>query len=347
MKKDFYINGIQQVGIGNNDVYATYQWYKDNLYMDVQVFDEKAEAALMLPYTGGIPRERHAILALNLQGGGGVEIWQYTSRKAQGPEETVVWGDYGISATQYKVRHIEKAREQYSASEVSVIYENVAGQKHFYLRDADGNIIDIVEYQDWFQEKKLHGGVCGAVIAVSDIDKSLAFYQDILAYDIVLGDQTKSFDAYNFLENNHEESPVFRSVILTHSDTKNGAFSELLGKTQIELIERIDFQGKPIFKDRMWGDLGYIHLCFDVGNMDSLRAYCLAKNHPFQVDSGDFDMGDAGGYFAYIEDPDGTLIEFVETHKVPIIKKINWFLNLKKRKKQKPLPRWMIKAMGI
>ena len=36
------------------------------------------------------------------------------------------------------------------------------------------------------------------------------------------------------------------------------------------------------------------------------------------VDSNEsFDMGDAAGRFSYIEDPDGTLIEFVETHKLP------------------------------
>jgi len=33
-------------------------------------------------------------------------------------------------------------------------------------------------------------------------------------------------------------------------------------------------------------------------------------------------MGEASGHFAYVEDPDGTLIEFVETHKIPIIKKL-------------------------
>jgi hypothetical protein len=29
--------------------------------------------------------------------------------------------------------------------------------------------------------------------------------------------------------------------------------------------------------------------------------------------------------FCYIEDPDGTLIELVETHKSAIFKKIGWF----------------------
>jgi hypothetical protein len=58
-------------------------------------------------------------------------------------------------------------------------------------------------------------------------------------------------------------------------------------------------------------------------------------------------MGEAAGHFSYIEDPDGTLIEFVETHKVPIMKKLGWYLNLKKRNPEKSLPTWMLWAMGM
>jgi len=53
-------------------------------------------------------------------------------------------------------------------------------------------------------------------------------------------------------------------------------------------------------------------------------------------------MGDAAGQFAYIEDPDGTLIEFVETHKIPLLKKLNLSLDLRKRDPEKPLPKWML-----
>ena len=56
-------------------------------------------------------------------------------------------------------------------------------------------------------------------------------------------------------------------------------------------------------------------------------------------------MGEAGGRFAYVEDPAGTLIEFVETHKVPIMKKMGWYINLKKRNPEQYLPNWMLKAM--
>jgi hypothetical protein len=59
-------------------------------------------------------------------------------------------------------------------------------------------------------------------------------------------------------------------------------------------------------------------------------------------------MGEAAGYFAYIEDPDGTLIEFVETHKIPIIKSIGWYLDLRKRSRpEASLPKWMLKALGL
>jgi hypothetical protein len=37
----------------------------------------------------------------------------------------------------------------------------------------------------------------------------------------------------------------------------------------------------------------------------------------------------------------------VETHKVPILKKLGWYLDLKKRGQHKPLPNWMISAKGL
>ena len=58
-----------------------------------------------------------------------------------------------------------------------------------------------------------------------------------------------------------------------------------------------------------------------------------------------FDMGEAAGHFSYIEDPDGTLIEFVETHKVPILKKFGLYLDLRKRDPQQILPDWMVKTL--
>jgi len=85
--------------------------------------------------------------------------------------------------------------------------------------------------------------------------------------------------------------------------------------------------------------------------IDELKKFCGKKGFPFTVDSKEshagnsFDMGEAAGHFSYIEDPDGTLIEFVETHKVPILKKLGLYLDLKKRDPHKALPDWMVKTL--
>jgi hypothetical protein len=82
--------------------------------------------------------------------------------------------------------------------------------------------------------------------------------------------------------------------------------------------------------------------------MNLLREECREKGYPFTVDAGDtFDIGEASGAFSYTEDPDGTLIEFVETHKIPILKKLGLYLNLRNRKPEKSLPRWILKAISF
>ena len=97
----------------------------------------------------------------------------------------------------------------------------------------------------------------------------------------------------------------------------------------------------------------FIHLTFDIIGFGELRDLCEANGHPFTVDSTktqkgeSFDMGEAAGHFSYIEDPDGALIEFIETHKVPIVKKLGLYLNLKKKNPQKPLSRWILKAFAF
>ena len=121
-----------------------------------------------------------------------------------------------------------------------------------------------------------------------------------------------------------------------------------MGDIQIELIQALDRKPIKLFENRFWGDLGFIHLCFDVPNMERLKVNLNKFKYPLTVDSGvTFDMGESGGRFAYVEDPDGTLIEMVETHKVPIFKKFGWYLNLKKRGQHKPLPDFLVSLLGL
>ena len=343
------ISGIQQIGIGVSNLYDAWRWYKEHFGVDIKMFEEEAVAELMLPYTGGKPRSRHAVLALNMQGGGGFEIWQYKGRVPEAPKSEPQLGDLGIFAAKIKTRNVSAVYKYYQSKGINIIGElqkDPAGKEHFFVSDPYGNIFQIVHSKSWFiKNKNLTGATYGAIIGVSDIEKSKTFYGEILGYDKVIYDITTDFEDLKDLPGG---SCNLRRILLHHSKPRTGAFSPLLGSSELELVQVLDRKPQRIFEGRFWGDLGFIHMCFDIRGMELLREECTKKGYPFTVDAGDlFDMGEASGAFSYTEDPDGTLIEFVETHKIPILKKLGWYLNLRNRKPEKPLPRWLIKSISF
>jgi len=348
------ISGIQQVGIGIPNIHEAWKWYRKYFKMDVAAFDDEGTAEFMLPYTGGKPHDRHAILALNMKGGGGFEIWQYKSRKPEAAKFELMLGDLGIFALKIKTDDIEKTHQYYKSEGLDVselTYKDPSGNAHFFVKDTYGNVFQMVKNKTWFvKNKDLTGGADGVIVGVSNIEKSIKFYSEILGYDKIVYDTQGKHADFEFLAGGQNS---FRRVLLAHSKPRLGAFSNLFGDSKIELVQVTDREPKKIFEDRFWGDLGFIHLCFDIAGMDSFRTDCEALGHPFTVDSmkktngNSFDMGEAAGDFAYIEDPDGALIELVEAHKIPLLKKLGWYLNLKKRDRTKSLPNWMVKMLGF
>lgn len=343
----YIISGIQQVGIGVPNVHEGFKWYRQNFGMDVPIFEEAAEANLMLPYTGGKPHKRHAILAINLKGGGGFEIWQYTSRTPQPCAFKPMMGDIGLFCAKIKTDDIQRSYihlKEKGAKLLSEITTTPYGKKHFFVEDLYGNNFEIIEDSVWFGEGKLNtGGPVGMIIGVKDVKRSAEFYKQILGYDQVVYDQEDNFKDLKGLPGGEVRA---HRIVLTHSKKRVGPFSKLFGNSYIELIEAKNYSPRKIFENRFWGDLGFIHLCFDIKNMQGLKEACEKFGHPFTVDGGaGFEMGEAAGHFTYIEDPDGTLIEFVETKKIPILKKFGWYLDLRKRAPEKPLSDWMLKAL--
>ena len=344
----FSINGIQQIGVGTLSFEESKAWFLKNYGFDVKILEDDTVAERMLPYTGGKAQKRHAGIMVNLNGGGGLEIWQYSERKPVPPAEPACIGDLGTFAAKIKCRDIEKAYSKLSGNKTAIL-KTPDGLQCFYQNDLYGNIFQIIEEKDVFiKQKNPIGGVYGAMVGVSDMNKAIEFYRDILGYEIIEYDTTGRFIDWSGLKNGTES---FRRVLMSRLEKPQSAFSGLFGDNKIELVQALERTPRKIYEGRYWGDPGFIQICYDVTGMDNLGKFCASKGHPFTVDScpdGEiFDMGEASGRFTYIEDPDGTLIEFVETYKVPIAKKYGLYIDMNKRDPKKMLPKFLFRAMGL
>lgn len=349
--EQFFISGIQQVGIGTVDFRKSWNWFIEMFAVDVKILEDDTVAERMLPYTGNRAQKRHACIAVSLQGGGGFEIWQYSERKPQPADFELSVGDLGIFGAKLKCRdvaafHAVISRKWEQCSAVSALPD---GTPCFYVKDLYGNIFQVVEEKSiYIEQHELTGGIAGALLGVGDMETSLRFYREVLGYDRIIRDESGCFDDWKTLPGGKES---YRRVLIGRTQPYEGAFSGLLGSNTLELVQALDRSPRKIYKDRYWGDPGFIQICYDVTGMQALGAFCAEHGHPFTVDScpdGEvFDMGEASGHFTYIEDPDGTLIEFVETHRIPVAKKLGWYISLIGRDRKKPLPKFLFRLMGL
>ena len=347
----YLISGIQQVGVGCTKLEDQWKWIIDMFGADVRVLEDDTVAERMLRYTGGVPQKRHAAIAMNLQGGGGFEIWQYSERKPVPCPFEVEAGDLGIFAAKIKSRDPEALRLELlkKYDKIGPLSSLPDGTPCFLGRDPWGNYFQVVrDAYVCIDEGTLTGGVVGALVGSTDIDRILPLYRDVLGYDKVVYDQTGKFEDIAFMPGSDGR---FRRVLLTTTEPRKGALARLYGGSSVELVQALDRSPRKLFEGRYWGDPGFIQLCFDVSGMRELEKACKAAGFPFTIDScpnGErFDMGESSGHFTYIEDPDGTLIEFVETQKLTILRRPHIYIDMMKRNPLKPFPKLFYRLMGV
>ena len=90
----------------------------------------------------------------------------------------------------------------------------------------------------------------GAIIGVSDIEKSRVVYSDILGYDEVVYDTTGSFPDLSGLPGGKNK---FRRVLLKRSEPFSGYFSSIFGQSDIELVSSAGKPGKRIYEGPVLG----------------------------------------------------------------------------------------------
>lgn len=138
-------------------------------------------------------------------------------------------------------------------------------------------------------------------LTVSDLDRSLAFYRDLLGFELVL-EQEKQGGYLGAIVGSPDAHVRMAHVKLPGSDHR------------IELFQYLHPPGiEPSTRLEPWS-IGPTHICLivdDLGSLyDRLRSAGLDTfvSAPVEVDTG----ANAGGSALYLRDPDGTLLELFQ-----------------------------------
>lgn len=288
------INGLMQIGIGVSDIDEAYDWYSKVLGYSIVVFDDTAEASLMVPHTGGKVYKRRALFLMNPLGGAGIELWQFIDKKPEPFRSVSTQRNQGLNTILIRCRSLEITSEFFHNNYPLLVEENqFLGS--LLVRDAYGNLLKIVEKEYFLRTDLTFGGICGVMIGARNPSRLIELL-------VLLG--------YSLTADATETSCLEIPVGKTH-------FGKLYGPSSIEII-KVDDNSISLYGNRLWGDPGFIHLCFDLKNTDEAKVILEKAGFPFTVDSGSsFAMGSSSGRFSYIEPELNLLVEFIELHTVP------------------------------
>jgi catechol 2,3-dioxygenase-like lactoylglutathione lyase family enzyme len=138
-------------------------------------------------------------------------------------------------------------------------------------------------------------------LTVADLDRALAFYRDLLGFEVVL-EQEKEGGYLGAIVGRPDAHVRMAHVKLPESDHRLELFQYLRppGVTPPERLE--PWQIGPTHVCLIVGDLAALHERLQAAGVDSFLS------PPVDVDTG----ANAGGKALYLRDPDGTLLELFQ-----------------------------------
>lgn len=134
-------------------------------------------------------------------------------------------------------------------------------------------------------------------VTVSDMDRSLAFYRDLLGLQEV---ERHRLEGETISTMAGKPNVVMQVVRLAAPDTPN---------ILLDLQQYLSPEGKV--SNAKLGDVGHAHFCFGVRNLDEAYTELSGKGVEFISKPVQFDLGWAVLDVVFLKDPDGFVLELV------------------------------------
>ncbi len=316
------INALQHVGQGVQDVDKTYEFYKRNFGYKVKLNDITVASKEMAAVLGSVETMR-MMMAANVKGGGIIELIEHKSKPITSLPKADLYGHCGILEVGYEVVNIEEVVSDFRSRGIPMLTPileiDLGGGRRWrtaFLKDPDGLPLQLTEDVKPGAAARAGAEVHGSShvsIGVTDLKRSIAFYQSVLEFDRLVCE----FDGIvPETEASGGDFQTRKTALLERSADATGPLAGLLPRGAVKLIE-VPAGARHLYEGRLWGDVGCMEFCLDVSDVPATVEVMKEKGVDIYLPPVEIGMGTGSkGLVAYIRDPDGTTVEFVEVQSI-------------------------------
>lgn len=297
--------GVDHVGVGVRDIESVKSFYRDAFGFETVLFQMPEEDHQGMHGLLRAPRAVHSSQLLSQETGGPtLALFQATDPAPRPIRKDFRYGDIGVGKITFAVPDLTAFCQEkgtyidFCSAPKDTAVEGGDAYRFVYARDPEGNLVEIVA-----DSAGASGGgpVLRSVgIAVTDLERSLAFYRDVLGFDRTVMAPHGSFSGL-VDELTGETGTTVRSCLQANSR----------GRGMVELFEVTKPRGRSIPFGTQWGDFGYLQVCLFASDLDTLSAQLEAEPPDVLLSLQDIDDPEYPAKFMYLRDPDGVPVEVV------------------------------------
>jgi catechol 2,3-dioxygenase-like lactoylglutathione lyase family enzyme len=299
----YEIAGVHHVALGVKDLENMKSFYKDILGLNI-LEPPAVPQEIMSGIMRGVTPEFTVGTLSHDKGGIIVEFIHMITPVPRAIRRDSRYGDIGANKMTIAVSDVNdlchglKDKIDFFSGPKAVDLPGYGSYNFVYFKDPEGNLIELVSGAK-FPVNNQFGGVRWVGISVTDLERSVSFYQKYTGFDTLFVEPHENFSGLVDEVCGSEQTRV-RSCIL--SSSKGGGM--------VELYEVLEPRGRSIPFYTSWGDFGYLQTAMICRNVPEIVDNFEKEGIEFIIKLQHV-PGEEGTAFTYVRDPDGIPLEFL------------------------------------
>lgn len=304
------VNAFHHIGVGVRDAGRSHAFYRDFLGFRETLSDRTDYLDELQPVIGASVEAR-IIMAADDAGGPVLELVEHISTKPLEPDEPVQWGDIGYLELGLGAFRLEELYLDFKSRGVDFVtpvrtidVEAGVRERYAYLRDPDGTLIQLVEVVGG--KRPAVAGIRHVAVGVADLDGARGFYGTLLGLRDVIHEFEGRLPELDDVTGGKEMGIV---VLGRNLEADGEAPRKSL---MLKLVHTPGYQGRPIFKERRWGDIGLMEMAFRVDEIGDMLNALIANGIELFHQPARISGAETEAPFVYLKSPEDAIIKLIE-----------------------------------